>query len=122
MRIPENLDGNAILRNVLFSVKSGKVSSRDIRDFGFAIERDNAACGVFITLNPPTKDMLKEAAAAGFYNSGFVNNIDKIKIVTIEQMLGGERTNLPYAAEAVKQARAAVAQSGQLGFEYTVDN
>ncbi|MDR2859192.1 MAG: hypothetical protein LBV64_02205, partial [Mediterranea sp.] len=57
--------------------------------------RENAAAGVFITLQPPTKDMKQEAASAGAYtNNLFGQSIEKIKIVTIDELLAGER--LPY--------------------------
>jgi site-specific DNA-methyltransferase (adenine-specific) len=48
-------------KDILFSVKSGKVGVSQIRDFRGTIERENAAAGIFITLQEPTKDMQKEA-------------------------------------------------------------
>lgn len=46
-------------KRVLVHVKSG-----DIRDLRGAVERENAAIGVFITLEPPSKDMITERQSA----------------------------------------------------------
>jgi len=105
-------------RDVLFSVKSGKVNSSMIRDFRGVIERENAAAGIFITLGEPTKDMRGEAASAGFYGSRLLSDIPKIKIVTIAQILSGERLNIPVAADVLKKAETAADGSVQL----TIDN
>ncbi|MCL2054859.1 MAG: restriction endonuclease [Oscillospiraceae bacterium] len=98
------LEGKEQYRDVLFSVKSGKVNSAMIRDFRGVIERENAAAGIFITLKEPTKDMKQEAAAAGFYSNDYIRELEKIKIVTVRQILDGARTNVPLAAEALKKA------------------
>lgn len=92
-------------RDILFSVKSGRVSSATIRDFRGTIERENAAAGIFITMSEPTRDMNKEAAAAGFYNSEYIRQLEKIKIVTVAQILNGERLRrLPLMVSAAKKA------------------
>jgi len=102
------LEGRDKYRDALFSVKSGKVNSSMIRDFRGVIERENAAAGIFITLNEPTKDMKQEAAVAGVYNSEYMQDIDKIQIVTIGQILKGERLGIPLAADVLKKAGMAV--------------
>src|SRR3989442_4847511 len=57
-------------KKVIVSVKGGhNVNVAQIRDLGHVIERENAAIGVFLTLDPPTKPMLTEAAEKGFYHS-----------------------------------------------------
>jgi DNA modification methylase len=73
---------------IILQVKSGKVSSRDIRDLQGTITRENATLGVFITLKPPTKDMLKEAKEAGIYKNQFMGApVDKIRIVTVQEII-----------------------------------
>ncbi len=43
-----------------------------------------AEIGIFITLKPPTKAMIKTAKAAGIYQSKYMNqSVDKIQIITI---------------------------------------
>jgi hypothetical protein len=72
-------------------VKSGKVSSRDIRDLVGVLDREKAAIGVFITLQPPTRDMTKEAVSAGFYNSHW-GTFPRLQILTVEDLLAGRAT------------------------------
>ncbi|MFZ3265457.1 MAG: DNA methyltransferase [Terriglobales bacterium] len=54
-------------KQIIFSVKAGHVQSSYVRDLRGVIEREDAQIGVLITMEPPTKPMLKEAAEAGFY-------------------------------------------------------
>jgi len=114
-RVPV-LTGNRQYRDVLFSVKSGSVNSSMLRDFRGTIERENAAAGVFITLKEPTRDMRQEAAAAGLYSNEYMRDVDKIKIVTVEQMLAGERLQLPLTADVLKRAEPALRESRQFTF------
>jgi site-specific DNA-methyltransferase (adenine-specific) len=63
----DDMSGKA--KRILVQVKSGKVNAAQIRDLRGTVERDGAALGAFITPEPPTKPVLKEAASAGFYTS-----------------------------------------------------
>ncbi|MDR1543611.1 MAG: restriction endonuclease [Prevotellaceae bacterium] len=93
-------------KDVLFSVKSGKVDVAQIRDFRGTIEREGAALGFFITLQNPTKPMLQEARDAGQFNNPLIDRkIDKIQIVTIEQILKKERMSLPLMRDILKKAQ-----------------
>jgi len=38
-----------------------------VRDLRGVLEREKAAMGVLISLQPPTKEMVTEAVSAGFY-------------------------------------------------------
>jgi len=59
--------------------------------------------------------MRKEAITAGFYKSERMREpIEKIKIVTIEQILAGERLHIPFVAEVLKQAQKAKEQEKSL--------
>ncbi len=52
------------------SIKGGdNVDVRMIRDLIATVDRENAKVGVFVTLAKPTRPMISEAAAAGFYES-----------------------------------------------------
>jgi site-specific DNA-methyltransferase (adenine-specific) len=107
--------GNDTSKKVYFSVKSGHVTSAQVRDLRGAIERDDAAAGIFITLQPPTKDMLQEAKAAGTYqNELSALPIERIKIVTIEQIMQGERMYLPLANEVLKHAQRKIITTAPL--------
>jgi site-specific DNA-methyltransferase (adenine-specific) len=103
-------EGREQYRDILFSVKSGSVTSGMMRDFRGTIEREHAAAGVFITLKEPTKDMRLEAASAGFYRNEYMRGVEKIRIVTIEQMLLGERLSIPLAADVLKKAEPGIAE------------
>jgi site-specific DNA-methyltransferase (adenine-specific) len=90
-------------RKIIFQVKSGKVSVRDLRELHSSVERENAAAGILITLYPPTKDMVDEARQAGtFANPITGHNVERLKIVTIEEMLKGERMRLPMIRDVYK--------------------
>ena len=90
----DDKDGTA--KRVLVQVKSGKVSSRDIRDLVGTVNREKAAIGVFVTLDSPSAPMATEATGAGFYRSeGWNQNYPKIQILTIEALLHGARIEMP---------------------------
>jgi site-specific DNA-methyltransferase (adenine-specific) len=92
-------------RSVLVQVKSGHIKSGDIRDLRGVIQRENAAIGVFITLESPTKDMEKEAISADFYTSElWQKSYPTIQILTIEQLLNGTQVNMPPAHGTFKKA------------------
>ncbi len=92
-------------KRVLVQVKSGKVKSGDIRDLRGTVEREGAALGVFITLEPASKEMETEAAAAGFYHSpGWGQDYPKIQILTITELLQGTEVEMPPAFGTFKQA------------------
>ena len=100
-------------RQVLVQVKSGKVSSRDIRDLVGTVKREKGAIGVLITLREPTGAMRKEAVTAGFYESkAWGRKYPKIQILTIEELFEGGRIEMPPAwgtfqqAERVEKERA----------------
>ncbi|GAB4426665.1 MAG: site-specific DNA-methyltransferase [Anaerolineae bacterium] len=92
-------------KRVIVQVKSGKVSSRDIRDLVGTVEREKAVMGVFITLEPPTREMEKEAVSAGFYRSpGWGRDYPRIQIRTIEALLSGQGIEMPPSSVTFKQA------------------
>ena len=82
---------------VIISVKGGKTGPVDVRELKGTVERENAAMGVLITLDPPTKEMRNEAAAAGFYESElFKKKFPKIQILSVKEYFDeGQRAQLP---------------------------
>jgi len=92
-------------KKVIVQVKSGHVSSAQIRDLVGTIEREKAVIGVFITLEEPTSAMTKEAATAGFYESvTWEKQYPRIQILTIEQLLQGAEIQMPPQHGTFKQA------------------
>jgi site-specific DNA-methyltransferase (adenine-specific) len=92
---------------VIIQVKSGHVKSGDIRDLKGVLDREEAAIGVFITLEKPSKDMNTEAVSSGFYHSNlWQKDYPRIQILTIEDLLNGKSIDMPKSApsQTFKQA------------------
>ena len=85
----DEMKGNRpVTKTMLVQVKSGKVGSKDIRDFVGTISREKAELGVFVTLQDPTKPMRTEAASAGTYTSAaYDKTYPRVQILTVEQLL-----------------------------------
>jgi DNA modification methylase len=81
----------------LVQVKSGHVQERDIRDLrGTVANRDGAEVGVFVTLEKPTRPMVRAAREGGVYSSEWMGrDYARIQILTIEDLLSGRRPDLP---------------------------
>ena len=85
-------------KQVLVQVKSGKVSSRDIRDLVGTVDREKGAIGVLITLQSPSRAMKQEAVSARFYESKtWGRKYPKLQIFTIEELLAGASIEMPPA-------------------------
>jgi len=82
-------------RQVVLSVKSGNVEVAHVRDLRGVVERENAAIGVLITLQEPARTMKAEAAGAGFYDSPWGTRHPRLQVFTIEELLKGQRIDLP---------------------------
>ncbi|NJR12910.1 restriction endonuclease [bacterium] len=90
---------------ILTQVKSGKVGVEHIRSLVGAMEREKAAMGLFITLEAPTKDMLKEALSAGTYRSDYWEQEHlRVQILTIEDLLNGKTFQMPPRRRAFQEA------------------
>jgi site-specific DNA-methyltransferase (adenine-specific) len=93
-------------KRVLVQVKSGHVKSGDIRDLVGTLKREEATMGVFITLEEPSKEMVKEALSAGYYHSpGWNEDYPTIQILTISELLKGARVKMPPQYGTFKQAQ-----------------
>ncbi len=99
-------EGKGKDKQIIVQVKSGKVSSRDIRDLNGTVDREqHAVMGVFVTLQPATHDMKLEAMAIGQYHwQAFDRYYPKMQILTIEQLLHGEVVKRPGVLTTMKQA------------------
>jgi site-specific DNA-methyltransferase (adenine-specific) len=90
---------------VVVQVKSGRVKSGDIRDLKGTVEREQAAIGVFVTLEEPSRDMAAEAVSAGFYESAaWSGPFPRIQILTIDDLLKGADVKMPQRWGTFKQA------------------
>ncbi len=99
-------DNTGKAKRVIVQVKSGHVKSGDIRDLLGTVNTEGAAMGVFITLEPPTRDMQAAAVSAGFYNSpGWNRTYPKLQILTIADLLRGVEIQMPPQVGTFKQAQ-----------------
>lgn len=81
-------------KQIVISVKSGKLKPGDVRDLRGVVDREKAEIGVLITLEEATKAMRAEAASADFYQSEWGTH-SKIQILTVAQLLEGKRIDYP---------------------------
>ena len=81
-------------KQIIFSVKAGKVTVSQIRDLVGVISREKAEIGAFLSLEDPTLPMRREAASAGFYESPWGKH-PRIQLLTIEALLGGKSIDYP---------------------------
>lgn len=82
-------------KQIILSVKGGKIPPTHIRELRGVIEREKAAIGVLLTLQSPTKPMQREAADAGFYDSPWGSKHPRLQILTIKDLLEGRRIDYP---------------------------
>lgn len=115
-------DASGKSKRVIVQVKSGHVKSGDIRDLVGTVQREQAAIGVFITLEPATRDMKTEAASAGLYHAiGWGRDYPRIQILSIAELLQGAEVKMPPQHGTFKTVQRV--QKGQeaqqigLGFE-----
>jgi site-specific DNA-methyltransferase (adenine-specific) len=72
----------------IVSVKAGRnVGVGMVRDLRGTMERESAAIGVLLTLTPPTRPMITEAAGVGMHEEPGFAPVPKLQIVTIEEAL-----------------------------------
>ena len=103
-------------QKVVVQVKGGRVSSPQVRDLKGVVEREKAAVGLFISLEPPTRDMRAEAASGGFYHSEiWQQDYPKIQLRTIDEMLSGQGFELPPRPAAYQPAQRVRRPQGRQG-------
>jgi site-specific DNA-methyltransferase (adenine-specific) len=98
----------------IVQVKSGKATSAHIRDLKGTLDREKAEMGLFLSLEPPTRDMKTEAASAGFYHSpGWGTDYPKVQILTVEELLGGAEIKMPPASHTTTTFKQAEKVKGK---------
>lgn len=105
---------------VLIETKSGGVNVKNMREFIQVVDKQKAAAGIFVCFEETvTREMLKEAKAAGTISLGKTKtNIDKIQILTVDDMLNeGKQPHLPNIVSTFRQAERAI-QKNQLAISF----
>ena len=109
-------DGDAgKTKQIVISVKAGKLHAPYVRDLRGVVEREQAALGVLLTLNTPTKAMRTEAASAGFYASPWGQH-PRVQILTVEELLAGKKLDAPPPRQTsltYKRAPKALKKTGE---------
>lgn len=101
---------------IIFQVKSGGVKRGDIATLRGDMEREQAALGVLITLEEPSRPMISEAKAAGQYmHEGMGRAYDRISIVTVKDIVeDGKRLQIPMSLDVLKAAQRDAGDAEQL--------
>jgi len=96
---------------ILTSVKGGKsVGVSDVRDFLGTLGREKAEGGLFICLRPPTRDMIANAASAGFFEHAG-RRYPRMQIISIEEWFGRSvRPDIPALAHLPQPNEARLSQ------------
>jgi len=101
-------DNSGKAKTVVVQVKSGHVNSSYVRDLKGVMERERAPIGILITLEEPSRPMLQEAAAGGFYEPEHFpgHQYPRIQILTIRELLEGKEAQYPRMAPPATFKRA----------------
>lgn len=106
-------DADKKMQFSIVSVKGGSIKSGDIRDLKGTMEREHASMGLFLSLNPPTREMIKEAAAAGIYETGGMK-FPRLQILTAKEILEGKKPQVPFGfTDGFKKAEREAGPSAQ---------
>ncbi|MBC8204544.1 restriction endonuclease [bacterium] len=102
----------------VISVKGGTTGPVHVRELKGTVEREKAAIGILITLDPPTNEMKLEASTAGFYESYlFKKKFPKIQIISVKEYfndnLRAELPNFSGRSIAFKKAQKVVKEDGE---------
>jgi DNA modification methylase len=112
-------DDKSGAKKIIVSVKGGNVTVAQVRELAHVVEREKAKIGLLVTLANPTRTMLAEASAVGFYEAPHGAAFPKIQILTVEGLLEGrERPKYPdlsLGALNFKKAKADQGESRQQG-------
>ena len=102
-------------KQIVISVKAGKLHAPYVRDLRGVVEREQAALGVLLTLNAPTKAMRTEAASAVFYASPWGQH-PRVQILTVGELMAGKKLDAPpprQTSRTYKRAPKALKKAGE---------
>ena len=104
------------MQKAIVQVKSGKVSSPQVRDLKGTVEREHAAMGLFITLEDPTTAMTTEAVSAGLYHSDvWQKDYPRLQIHTIGELLAGKGFEMPPHPPMYQSSQRVKSDEGEQG-------
>jgi len=105
------IDGKILFRDdpkstkpeqVIIQVKGGKTSVKDVRDSRGVLDREKAAIGILISLQPPTSPMETEAASVGFYeHKTNKQKFPRLQLRTVKELMEGKGIERPTSAASL---------------------
>jgi site-specific DNA-methyltransferase (adenine-specific) len=107
------IDGKILFRDdpkaakpeqIIIQVKGGKTGVKDVRDLRGVLDREKAAIGILISLQPPTSPMETEAASAGFYeHKTNKQKFPRLQLRTVKELMEGQGIERPTSAAAIEE-------------------
>ncbi len=107
------IDGKILFRDdpkaakpeqIIIQVKGGKTGVKDVRDLRGVLEREKAAIGILISLQPPTSPMETEAASAGFYeHKTNKQEFPRLQLRTVKELMEGRTVERPSNVAALDE-------------------
>jgi hypothetical protein len=123
------IDGKILFRDdpkaakpeqIIIQVKGGKTGVKDVRDLRGVLDRERAAIGILISLQPPTAPMETEAASAGFYEHK--TNRQKypcLQLRTVKELMEGKGIERPSTVAATDETFKKAPESKKKQHEQT---
>ncbi len=107
------IDGKILFRDdpkaarpeqIIIQVKGGKTGVKDVRDLRGVLDREQAAIGILISLQPPTAPMETEAASAGFYeHKTNRQKYPRLQLRTVKELMEGKGIERPSTVAATDE-------------------
>jgi DNA modification methylase len=107
------IDGKILFRDdpkaarpeqIIIQVKGGKTGVKDVRDLRGVLDREQAAIGILISLQPPTGPMETEAASAGFYEHKINRQkYPRLQLRTVKELMEGKGIERPSTVAATDE-------------------
>ena len=107
------IDGKILFRDdpkaakpeqIIIQVKGGKTGVKDVRDLRGVLDREKAAIGILISLQPPTGPMETEAASAGFYeHKTNKQKYPRLQLRTVKELMDGKGIERPTTVAATDE-------------------
>ena len=107
------IDGKILFRDdpkaakpeqIIIQVKGGKTGVKDVRDLRGVLDREKAAIGILISLQPATGPMETEAASAGFYeHKTNQQKYPRLQLRTVKELMEGKGIERPSTVAATDE-------------------
>ena len=107
------IDGKILFRDdpkaakpeqIIIQVKGGKTGVKDVRDLRGVLDREKAAIGILISLQPATGPMETEAASAGFYeHKTNKQKFPRLQLRTVKELMEGKGIERPTTVAATDE-------------------